>query len=148
MGTCSLPMLIYVCRQSHSIELLSWSLIPNLLIFLNKISWSTVSNADFSSMYSDHNLSFFCLFKSLKHLIVSNNLSMFTSQPRPSLNPIQLLSSMNPSSFTSSYFNLRSNMVSINLYIGEVFVIGLVLSNDLQQLLSFGIYIYSRIFQL
>ena len=120
---------------------------PAFFISWNIVSWSTLSNADFRSMNSIHNLppSLFSYFI----LIYSIILIIFISQPNPSLNPIWFLSSLNyPFLFFSSSYNLVFNIVSSSLYIGEVLVIGLALLKFLYPVLSFGIYIYSSKFYL
>ena len=54
-------------------------------------------------------------------------LSRLTSHPIPSLNPVYPSFSFHLSPSNRSFFSLSFSIVSINLYIGDVFVIGLAL---------------------
>ena len=56
-------------------------------------------------------------------------LSIFTSVPRPSLNPVYALLILAFSPFPSSFHNLSLSTRSSILYIGDDLVIGLELSN-------------------
>ena len=84
----SAPIWNLVQLYSHSMELINGLSIWSYLIFRNRMLWSTVSNADFSSMYKDHSLLSDCVLSSLIYLKVLTNLKIFTSQPKPYLKPI------------------------------------------------------------
>ena len=115
----------FVYLQNHLIVFIKSSSMPIFCIFLNSNLWSTVSNADFRSMYRLHSF-LFPLF-SIFSFRISVILSRFSSHPSPLLNPAWLLFSMNYPFTFSCCFNLLFSMVSKILYIGGVFVIGLAL---------------------
>jgi len=83
---CYSFVLILVYLYSNSIVLMSYSFIWRFRIFLKRISWFTVSNADFRSINKVQ--SFLSLLFSYCILIYSVILSMLTSHPIPFLNPV------------------------------------------------------------
>lgn len=135
-----------VYLYSHSIVFTKGSLILSYLIFLNSISWLTMSNADFRSIKRVQSF-LFCESLSFS-LIVSVILSIFSSQPIPYLKHVWLLLSFHLPLWFSSSRSLLFRIVSNNLYIGEVLVIGLALKKHFHGLSSFAIYSYSNRFYL
>ena len=128
---------------------------PSFFILLNSFQCDTESNADFRSMYNDHTFRLtvlnldptFSTFLLYLILFLSELISfmMFTSHPNDALNPVYSLYSFSSSLWPIYLFKRMFKIVSNNLYIGEVFVMGLVPSNDWYILSSFGIYsCYSR----
>ena len=82
----SILVLILVCLYSHFIVLVTYSRMPNLSIFSNRIWWLTVSKADFKSINKIHIPS--CWLLLIWFLMYSVILRILISHPIPLLNPV------------------------------------------------------------
>ena len=116
---------ILVYLYSHSIVLITSPLICSSRILRKRISWLTVSNADLRSMNNVHNPACYCFLN--LYLIYSVILRRFTSHPIPLLNPVCPILSFHFYPICRSFYSSIFKMVSMSLYIGAVFVIGLAL---------------------
>ena len=127
------------------IVLHSFSSIPISLILLNIYSWLTLSNADLRSMNNVHGYLSLVLSPLLIFtLIYSVILRIFISVPIYGTKPV--CSTVILFSLVISFHSLFFSIVSNNLYIGDVFVIGLAMSNICHSVSVLAINSYSSLF--
>ena len=138
MFTLLLFTLKAVWLYSHSIVSIKFEDMSRSLIFWNRISWFTVSNADFRSINKVQ--SFLLPLLNIFYLRLSVILRILSSQPIPFLKPVWLMLSFHPPLLWSSSTSLVFKIVSSSLYTGEVFVIGLALWKHFQLFSSFAMY--------